>query len=121
MEDALIPEGGAWFGSGGQREELFVGCFYSQATRSVPARSRYTASCDPLIARPPRLLHEQAAEKSFRHSRTSMACTSGTSQVCLVHLVGLIQPNKPDRPNRPNEQDRLADFFSILLGSWAGH
>ena len=34
---------------------------------------------------------------------------------CLVHLVRLIQPNKPDRPNRPNEQDRLADFFSILL------
>ena len=29
----------------------------------------------------------------------------------------LMQPNKPDRPNRPNEQDRLADFFSILLGS----
>ena len=27
-----------------------------------------------------------------------------------------MQPNKPDRPNRPNEQDRLADFFSILLG-----
>jgi len=26
-----------------------------------------------------------------------------------------MQPNKPDRPNRPNEQDRLADFFSILL------
>jgi hypothetical protein len=35
--------------------------------------------------------------------------------VCLVHLVNLIQPNKPDRPNRPNEQDRLVDFFSILL------
>jgi hypothetical protein len=34
--------------------------------------------------------------------------------VCLVHLVSLIQPNKPDRLNRPNEQDRLADFFSIL-------
>jgi len=26
-----------------------------------------------------------------------------------------MQPNKPERPNRPNEQDRLADFFSILL------
>jgi hypothetical protein len=26
-----------------------------------------------------------------------------------------MQPNKPDRPNRPNEQDRLVDFFSILL------
>jgi hypothetical protein len=35
--------------------------------------------------------------------------------VCQVHLVSLIQPNKPDRPNRPNEQDRLADFSSILL------
>jgi hypothetical protein len=35
--------------------------------------------------------------------------------VCLVHLVRLMQPNKPDRPNRPNEQDRLANFFSILL------
>jgi hypothetical protein len=35
--------------------------------------------------------------------------------VCLVHLVSLVQPNKPDRPNRPNEQDRLVDFFSILL------
>jgi hypothetical protein len=35
--------------------------------------------------------------------------------ICLVHLVSLIQPNKPDRPNRPNEQDRLADFFNILL------
>ena len=56
--------------------------------------------------------------------------------VCLVHLVSLVhlvypvnlvQPNKqdkpnkpikrdrPDRPNRPHEQDRLADFFSILL------
>jgi hypothetical protein len=34
--------------------------------------------------------------------------------VCLVHLVSLLQPNKLDRPNRPNEQDRLADFFSIL-------
>ena len=63
-----------------------------------------------------------------------MACTSETSPVylvCLVHLVSLVhlvdlvylvslvQPNKrdrPDRPNRPNEQDRLADFFSILLG-----
>jgi hypothetical protein len=33
--------------------------------------------------------------------------------VCLVHLVSLMQPNKPDRPN---EQDRLADFFSNLLG-----
>jgi hypothetical protein len=35
--------------------------------------------------------------------------------VCLVHLMSLMQPNKPDRPNRPTEQDRLADFFSILL------
>ena len=35
--------------------------------------------------------------------------------VYLVHLVSLMQPNKPERLNRPNEQDRLADFFSILL------
>jgi hypothetical protein len=35
--------------------------------------------------------------------------------VCPVNLVRLIQLHKPDRPNRPNEQDRLADFFSILL------
>ena len=47
--------------------------------------------------------------------------------VCLVHLVypvSLVQPSKQDklnksikrdRPNRPNEQDRLTDFFSILL------
>ena len=41
-----------------------------------------------------------------------MAWTYWTSPVCLVSLV---QPNKPDRPNRPHEQDRLADFFSILL------
>ena len=33
----------------------------------------------------------------------------------LVYLVGLVQPNRRDRPDRPNEQDRLADFFSILL------
>jgi hypothetical protein len=26
-----------------------------------------------------------------------------------------MQPNKPDKPNKPNEQDRLADFFNILL------
>jgi hypothetical protein len=32
--------------------------------------------------------------------------------VCLVQLVSFIQPNKPDKPNK---QDRLADFFSILL------
>jgi len=44
-----------------------------------------------------------------------MVCMSKTSPVCLVYLVSLIQPNKPDRPNRRNEQDRLADFFSILL------
>ena len=35
--------------------------------------------------------------------------------VCMVHLVSLMQPHKPDRSNRPNEQDRPADFFSILL------
>ena len=45
--------------------------------------------------------------------------------VYLVYLVSFVQPDRPnrpergdrpDRPNRPNEQDRLADFFSILLG-----
>ena len=41
-----------------------------------------------------------------------MVRASGTRPVCLVHLVSLMQPNKPDRPN---EQDRLADFFSVLL------
>ena len=38
--------------------------------------------------------------------------------VLLVYLVSFVQPNKrdrPDQPDRPNEQDRLADFFSILL------
>ena len=30
----------------------------------------------------------------------------------LDYLVSLMQPSKADRPN---EQDRLADFFSILL------
>jgi hypothetical protein len=40
--------------------------------------------------------------------------------VCLVHLVSRFQPNKPDRPNRPNEQDKLADFFSILLEKHEG-
>ncbi len=58
-----------------------------------------------------------------------MACTSRTSPVYLVcsvglvylvHLVSPMQPNKPDRPNRPNEQDRLADFFSILLANRRG-
>ena len=66
-----------------------------------------------------------------------MVRTCGTSLVCLVHLVYLVglvypvslvqpnkqdKPNKPikrDRPNRPHEQDRLADFFSILLTSMA--
>ena len=51
--------------------------------------------------------------------------------VCLVPLVSLVswfvwllsffEPNQlnkqdePNKPDRPNEQDRLADFFSILL------
>jgi len=80
----------------------------------------------------------QAAEKLCRHARTSRGHLSETSPVCLVdlvcfvylvHPVNLVQPNKqdkpnnpikrdrPDRPNRPNEQDRLADFFSILQGA----
>ena len=74
-----------------------------------------------------------------QESTKGRAHTSGTSSVCLVdlvslvhlvdlvYLVGLVQsnnrdrpvrpdgPDRPDRPNRPNEQDRLADFFSILL------
>jgi hypothetical protein len=41
-----------------------------------------------------------------------MVRASGGSPVCLVQLVSLMQPDKPDRPN---EQDRLTDFFSILL------
>ena len=36
-------------------------------------------------------------------------------RVCLVHLVRFVKPNIRDRPNRSNEQDRLVDFFSILL------
>jgi hypothetical protein len=44
-----------------------------------------------------------------------MLRTCGASPVCLVHPVSLMEPNTPDRPNRPHEQDRLADFFSILL------
>jgi hypothetical protein len=38
------------------------------------------------------------------------------------HLIYLVQANNRDRLNRPNEQDRLANFFSILLwgdGGWA--
>jgi hypothetical protein len=31
-----------------------------------------------------------------------------------------MQPNKPDRPNRPNEQDRLANFLSILIEKHEG-
>jgi hypothetical protein len=48
-----------------------------------------------------------------------MACTSGTSSVCLVSLVCLVCLVEPDRPNRPdkqNEQDRLASFWGSLLG-----
>ena len=47
-----------------------------------------------------------------------LAERSEASRVDLVHLVypvSLVEPNKPDRPNRPNEQDRLVDFFNILL------
>jgi len=45
-----------------------------------------------------------------------------TMLVHLVYLVSFVQPEKPnkrdrpDRPNRPSEQDRLANFFSLLLG-----
>ena len=49
-----------------------------------------------------------------------MASTSGTNPVCLVHLVSLVDlvylvsPVQPNERDTPNEQDRLADFFSIL-------
>ncbi|TKS58635.1 MAG: hypothetical protein EWM73_03455 [Nitrospira sp.] len=42
--------------------------------------------------------------------------------VGFVHRVSLVQPNtqyRPDRPNRPNEQDRLTDFFGILVAAGA--
>ena len=32
---------------------------------------------------------------------------------CLVHLVRFVQPK--NQTDRPHEQDRLAEFFSILL------
>jgi len=57
-----------------------------------------------------------------------MACTSGTSPVCLddlvcfvylvdlVHLVNFVHPKKPDRPDKPNNDIlMLAGFFSTLL------
>ena len=48
--------------------------------------------------------------------------------VCLVYLVSLVyslslvqpirrdRPDRLDRPNRPHEQNKLTEFFSILLG-----
>ena len=54
----------------------------------------------------------------------AMEKTMSVYLVCLVCLVCLVErnkpnepdrPDRPNRPNRPNEQDRLADFFSILL------
>jgi hypothetical protein len=33
----------------------------------------------------------------------------------VIREVCLVQPNKQDKPNKPNEQERRADFFSILL------
>ena len=67
--------------------------------------------------------------KLLWHGRTSQVRTSRTSSVYLVRLVYLVvwflwvtqqnkpdRPDEPDRPNRPNEPDRLADFFSSLLG-----
>ena len=51
-----------------------------------------------------------------------LVCSVGL--VYLVHLVSFVRSNTRDRPNRPdrrdrpkgpNEQDRLADFFNILL------
>jgi hypothetical protein len=68
------------------------------------------------------------AEKLFRHNKTSMGHTSGTSPVCLVdlvcfvylvdlvHLVSFVQPNKRDKPKKPfNGLLMLADYLSILL------
>jgi hypothetical protein len=49
-----------------------------------------------------------------------MVRTFGTSPVYLVRPASLMQPNKPDRPNRPNEQDRLANFLSILIEKHEG-
>jgi hypothetical protein len=43
-----------------------------------------------------------------------MASTSGTNPVCLVHLVSLVDLVHLVSPVQPSEQDRLADFFSIL-------
>jgi hypothetical protein len=71
----------------------------------------------------------QAVEKNIcRYARTSMVRTAGRSQVYLViwsvwsiWFVLFPDPEKPNardrpyRPDRPNEQDRLADFFSILI------
>ena len=62
--------------------------------------------------------------KLFLQSRTSMACSSGTSLVylvhlvCLVHLVSLVslvypfslvQPNKRDKPDEPNKPTRQTE------------
>ena len=55
------------------------------------------------------------------HEECGLAGCGKTWLVCfvylvdLVYLVSFVQPNKQDKPDRPNEQDRLADFFSILL------
>jgi len=67
--------------------------------------------------------------KSFRHSRTSVACTSGTSPVCLVHLVdlgylvSLVQPNRRDRPDEPERRDRTdrTDQMNKIAGGLFQH
>ena len=61
---------------------------------------------------------EAKTSRKLSMRESGMAARDRARQVDMVHLVSLlslVQPNKPDRPNRPNEQDRLVDFFSILL------
>ena len=60
------------------------------------------------------------ATNEFYICSPSTACMSATNLVCLVICsvwpiwVVSCNQDKPNKPNRPNEQDRLADFFSIL-------
>jgi hypothetical protein len=65
------------------------------------------ANADSMRKNPSLLINIQCGP-SYKRSRARWA------RVDLLHPVCLVQPNKPDRPNRPNEQERLADFFSIL-------
>jgi hypothetical protein len=73
---------------------------------------------DNMRKNPSRLIHMQCGPS---HER-SRARRARVDLVHLVYLVCLVQPNKPDRPNSPNEQERLPDFFSLLLkrAVWRG-